>query len=42
MQIRDRNTHDPLQGVSVGDISPKMGLVGNDNGFLKFESFKVL
>ena len=42
VQIRDRKTHEPLPGVSVGDIGPKMGLVGNDNGFLKFESFKVL
>jgi acyl-CoA oxidase len=40
IQIRDLKTHEPLPGVEVGDIGPKMGNHGNDNGFLRFEQFK--
>lgn len=36
-QIRDLQTHKPLPGVTIGDIGPKFGYNGVDNGFLRFE-----
>ena len=36
-QIRDLETHKPLPGVTIGDIGPKFGYNGVDNGFLRFE-----
>ena len=41
IQIRDLNTHSPLNGVQVGDIGPKMGMDHLDNGYLKFTEFRV-
>ena len=35
-QIRDLETHQPLEGVHVGDIGPKFGYNTMDNGFLLF------
>jgi hypothetical protein len=35
-QIRDMKTHEPLEGVHVGDIGPKFGYNTMDNGFLLF------
>ena len=32
VQLRDLETHAPLPGVEVGDIGPKWGTNGNDNG----------
>ena len=40
IQIRDLKTHEPLEGVIVGDIGPKMGLHANDNGFLRFNQYR--
>jgi acyl-CoA oxidase len=39
--IRDLSTHMPFEGVDVGDIGPKMGLHGNDNGYLRFSNYRV-
>ena len=39
--IRDLETHKPLPGVTIGDIGPKFGYNGVDNGFLRFEYFKL-
>jgi hypothetical protein len=36
VQIRSLATHQPLAGVTVGDIGPKFGYNGVDNGFLQF------
>lgn len=36
-QIRDLETHKPLPGVTIGDIGPKFGYNGVDNGFLRFK-----
>lgn len=40
-QIRDLKTHDPLEGVHVGDIGPKFGYNTMDNGFLLLNHIKV-
>ena len=35
------NTHQVLSGVEVGDIGTKLGYNGIDNGYLKFNHFRV-
>ena len=40
-QSRDLETHKPLPGVTIGDIGPKFGYNGVDNGFLRFEYVKL-
>ncbi|TVY47098.1 Peroxisomal acyl-coenzyme A oxidase [Lachnellula occidentalis] len=40
-QIRDMKTHEPLEGVHVGDIGPKFGYNTMDNGFLLLNKFKI-
>jgi acyl-CoA oxidase len=39
--IRDMASHLPLPGVRVGDIGPKFGYNGVDNGFLSFNHVRV-
>lgn len=39
--IRDLQTHKPLPGVTIGDIGPKFGYNGVDNGFLSFEYVRL-
>ncbi|KAL6782117.1 ACX1 [Auxenochlorella protothecoides x Auxenochlorella symbiontica] len=41
VQIRDMARHTPLPGVTVGDIGPKMGYNGVDNGFLRFDHLRI-
>ena len=41
VRIRDAQTHAPLAGVVVGDIGSKMGYNAVDNGFLRFDHFRV-
>lgn len=41
LQIRDEHTHEPLPGVTVGDIGPKMGYNSVDNGFLRLHHVRV-
>lgn len=40
-QIRDMKTHEPLEGVHVGDIGPKFGYNTMDNGFLLLNHVKI-
>lgn len=40
-QIRDLKTHEPLEGVHVGDIGPKFGYNTMDNGFLLLNQVKI-
>lgn len=40
-QIRDLETHEPLEGVHVGDIGPKFGYNTMDNGFLLLNQVKI-
>lgn len=39
--IRDMDLHTPLPGVTVGDIGPKFGYNGVDNGFLSFDHVRI-
>ncbi|XP_018427966.1 PREDICTED: peroxisomal acyl-coenzyme A oxidase 1 isoform X1 [Nanorana parkeri] len=39
--IRQIGTHEPLPGVTVGDIGPKFGFDEIDNGFLSFNKFRI-
>lgn len=39
--IRDPLTHQPYPGVMVGDMGPKAGLNGIDNGFLSFHHYRI-
>ncbi|XP_065568107.1 acyl-coenzyme A oxidase 1-like isoform X10 [Artemia franciscana] len=41
VQLRDTDTHEPLSGIDVGEIGPKMGLNTNDNGYLGFKSHRI-
>ncbi|PKY04952.1 acyl-CoA oxidase [Aspergillus campestris IBT 28561] len=41
VQIRDMETHQPLENVYVGDIGPKFGYNTMDNGFLLFNNVKI-
>ncbi|XP_037782717.1 peroxisomal acyl-coenzyme A oxidase 1-like [Penaeus monodon] len=40
-QLRDERTHESLPGVTLGEIGPRLGLNTNDNGFLKFEHYRI-
>jgi alkylation response protein AidB-like acyl-CoA dehydrogenase len=39
--IRDLKTHEPLPGVTVGDVGPKFGLNTLDNGFVLFDHVRI-
>lgn len=41
VQIRDMETHEPLENIHVGDIGPKFGYNTMDNGFLLFNHVKI-
>jgi len=41
VQIRDIETHEPLPGITVGDLGTKVGYNSVDNGFLMFAKVKV-
>ncbi|KAJ5263881.1 hypothetical protein N7478_011486 [Penicillium angulare] len=41
VQVRDLETHQPLENVYVGDIGPKFGYNTMDNGFLLFNKVKI-
>lgn len=41
MEIRDKSTHTLKPGVIIGDIGPKNGCNGIDNGFLVFKNVEV-
>ncbi|RLN85989.1 hypothetical protein BBO99_00000055 [Phytophthora kernoviae] len=35
------NTHDPMRGVTLGDIGPKIGFNNVDNGYCKFHQVRI-
>ncbi|GAB6023201.1 acyl-Coenzyme A oxidase, variant 2 [Chamberlinius hualienensis] len=39
--IRDPKTHQPFPGVTIGDMGPKIGLEGIDNGFMLFNDYRI-
>ncbi|XP_060620629.2 peroxisomal acyl-coenzyme A oxidase 1 isoform X1 [Anolis sagrei] len=39
--IRQLGTHEPLPGITVGDIGPKFGYDEMDNGYLKMDNFRI-
>ncbi|KAI7902305.1 uncharacterized protein BX663DRAFT_455060 [Cokeromyces recurvatus] len=41
VQIRNLENHEPLQGVTIGDIGPKFGFNTVDNGFILFDHFHI-
>jgi len=41
VQLRDMASHLPLPGVTVGDIGPKFGFGGVDNGYLSFDHVRI-
>jgi acyl-CoA oxidase len=41
MQIRDMQTHKPLEGIVIGDIGPKYGYTAMDNGYMLFNNLRV-
>ncbi|XP_063833408.1 probable peroxisomal acyl-coenzyme A oxidase 1 [Ostrinia nubilalis] len=41
VQIRDLETHNPLPGIQVGEIGPKLGFQTANNGFLGFKNFRI-
>ncbi|CAI2360764.1 unnamed protein product [Moneuplotes crassus] len=40
-QIRDEQTHIPLPGIEIGDCGMKKGLDGIDNGWMKFNEYRI-
>lgn len=40
VQVRDLKTHEPLEGVVIGDIGPKYGYIAMDNGYMLFNHFR--
>lgn len=41
VQIRDFTTHQPLSGIEIGDIGPKLGYQSKENGFLRFIHHRI-
>lgn len=41
VQIRDRDTHKHLPGIKSGDMGPKMGYHGKDNGWLTLNKVRI-
>ncbi|KAL3465672.1 acyl-CoA dehydrogenase/oxidase C-terminal [Aspergillus heterothallicus] len=41
VQVRDLETHQPLDGVVIGDIGPKFGYDTIDNAYMLFDSFRI-
>ena len=39
--VRSLENHEPLPGVTVGDIGPKLGFMGIDNGFVRYNHFRI-
>ena len=39
--IRCKNTHTILPGIVIGDMGPKVGLDGIDNGWVVFKNARV-
>jgi acyl-CoA oxidase len=40
VQVRDLKTHQPLEGVVIGNIGPKFGYTTIDNAYMLFNNFR--
>ena len=40
VQIRDLKSFEPLEGIAIGDIGPKLGYASMDNGYMLFDQFR--
>lgn len=41
VQLRDAESHTPLEGITIGEIGPKMGLTTVNQGFLGFNQVRI-
>uniref|UniRef100_T1J8Y3 Acyl-coenzyme A oxidase n=1 Tax=Strigamia maritima TaxID=126957 RepID=T1J8Y3_STRMM len=41
VQLRDFETHVHVSGVKTGELGPKMGFLGSDNGFLRLTNVRI-
>ncbi|CAI8005627.1 Peroxisomal acyl-coenzyme A oxidase 1 [Geodia barretti] len=41
VQLRSLEDHTPLPGINVGDIGPKFGYFGMDNGYLQLDNVRI-
>jgi acyl-CoA oxidase len=41
IQIRDTKNHQTLEGLEIGDLGTKYGYNFKDNGFIRFNSFRI-
>lgn len=41
VQLRDEDTHQPLPGIIIGEIGPKLGLNSVNNGYLGFNNVRI-
>lgn len=41
VQLRDLETHKHMPGVKCGDLGPKLGVHGKDNGWCKFDQVRI-
>ncbi|CAF3714613.1 unnamed protein product [Rotaria sordida] len=41
VQIRDLNTHEPLPGVEIGEISTRFAHAAGDNGYLRLNNLRI-
>ncbi|XP_070533131.1 peroxisomal acyl-coenzyme A oxidase 1-like [Ptychodera flava] len=41
VQLRRFDNHESLPGITLGDIGPKKGFTGTDNGFCRFENVRI-
>lgn len=41
VQLRDIETHMPLQGIKIGELGCKLGMNSTNNGYLGFENVRI-
>lgn len=41
VQLRQIETHEVMPGLTIGDIGPKFGFEGTDNGFVRFDNYNI-
>ncbi len=41
LQLRSLETHLPMPGITVGDIGPKFGFGGVDNGYMSMDHVRI-